>query len=106
MKDGLHQSYNKTEMADLEFLGSFAPCKWIMGHLPKNSQMIDGPNSTNMLDANEHTCSSVQQQTAAASELVIMTVSWSINTLAVAKLVPLRPGIRRCDEQDERLGVD
>ncbi|CAJ1334258.1 unnamed protein product, partial [Effrenium voratum] len=56
MKDGLHQSYNKTEMADLEFLGSF---------------------------------------------LVIMTVSWSINTLAVAKLVPLRPGIRRCDEQDE-----
>ena len=33
-----------------------------------------------------------------------MTVSWSINTLAVAKLVPLRPGLERCDEQDEKLG--
>ena len=38
------------------------------------------------------------------SEVVIMTVSWSINTLAVAKLVPLRPGLERCDEQDEILG--
>ncbi|CAE7757043.1 unnamed protein product, partial [Symbiodinium pilosum] len=33
--------------------------------------------------------------------VVIMTVSWSINTLAVAKLVPLRPGLQRCDEQEE-----
>ena len=33
-----------------------------------------------------------------------MTVSWSINTLAVAKLVPLRPGLQRCDEQEEHPG--
>mmetsp|Transcript_16249 Transcript_16249/g.38379 ORF Transcript_16249/g.38379 Transcript_16249/m.38379 type:complete len:848 (-) Transcript_16249:52-2595(-) len=56
VRDGLHQSYQASAMADLEFLGGF---------------------------------------------VVIMTVSWSINTLAVAKLVPLRPGLQRCDEQDE-----
>lgn len=37
----------------------------------------------------------------AATFVTIMAVSWSINTLAIAKLVPLRPGIRRCDEQAE-----
>lgn len=37
-------------------------------------------------------------------KVVIMTVSWSINTLAVAKLVPLRPGLERCDEQEETPG--
>eukprot|EP00931_Biecheleriopsis_adriatica_P062596 TRINITY_DN37761_c0_g1_i1.p1 TRINITY_DN37761_c0_g1~~TRINITY_DN37761_c0_g1_i1.p1 ORF type:complete len:872 (+),score=175.65 TRINITY_DN37761_c0_g1_i1:152-2767(+) len=36
-----------------------------------------------------------------AAFVAIMTVSWSINTLAVAKLVPLRPGLQRCEEQDE-----
>ena len=40
------------------------------------------------------------------TKVVIMTVSWSINTLAVAKLVPLRPGLERCDEQDEHLGAN
>lgn len=40
------------------------------------------------------------------TKVVIMTVSWSINTLAVAKLVPLRPGLERCDEQDEHLGCE
>lgn len=62
VRDGFHQSYEKTAVADLEFMGGF---------------------------------------------VVIMTVSWSINTLAVAKLVPLRPGLERCDEQDEirSLGV-
>ncbi|CAK9061673.1 unnamed protein product [Durusdinium trenchii] len=56
VRDGFHQSYEKTAVADMEFMGSF---------------------------------------------VVIMTVSWSINTLAVAKLVPLRPGLERCDEQEE-----
>mmetsp|Transcript_15756 Transcript_15756/g.47279 ORF Transcript_15756/g.47279 Transcript_15756/m.47279 type:complete len:622 (+) Transcript_15756:113-1978(+) len=36
-----------------------------------------------------------------ASFVTTMTVSWSINTLAVAKLVPLKPGLRHCDEQTE-----
>mmetsp|Transcript_47888 Transcript_47888/g.137404 ORF Transcript_47888/g.137404 Transcript_47888/m.137404 type:complete len:831 (+) Transcript_47888:83-2575(+) len=41
------------------------------------------------------------------SFVTIMTVSWSINTLAIKKLVPLRRGIRQCDEQAEiqSLGV-
>ncbi|CAE6959270.1 unnamed protein product, partial [Symbiodinium sp. KB8] len=56
LRDGFHQSYSASGLADLEFLGGF---------------------------------------------VVIMTVSWSINTLAVAKLVPLRPGLQRCDEQEE-----
>eukprot|EP00404_Azadinium_spinosum_P060862 CAMPEP_0180713200 /NCGR_PEP_ID=MMETSP1038_2-20121128/11765_1 /TAXON_ID=632150 /ORGANISM="Azadinium spinosum, Strain 3D9" /LENGTH=226 /DNA_ID=CAMNT_0022745489 /DNA_START=58 /DNA_END=735 /DNA_ORIENTATION=+ len=30
-----------------------------------------------------------------------MTVSWSINTLAIKKLVRLRPSVSRCDEQAE-----
>ncbi|CAE8612779.1 unnamed protein product [Polarella glacialis] len=36
-----------------------------------------------------------------ATFVTIMTVAWSINTLAVAKLVPLRPGLKRCEEQDQ-----
>lgn len=33
--------------------------------------------------------------------VAIMTVSWSINTLAIKKLVPLRRGLHRCDDQAE-----
>eukprot|EP00930_Biecheleria_cincta_P080733 TRINITY_DN6914_c0_g1_i2.p1 TRINITY_DN6914_c0_g1~~TRINITY_DN6914_c0_g1_i2.p1 ORF type:complete len:839 (-),score=128.71 TRINITY_DN6914_c0_g1_i2:264-2780(-) len=33
--------------------------------------------------------------------VTIMTVSWSINTLAIKKLVPLRRGVQYCDDQAE-----
>ena len=46
----------------------------------------------------------LDQRALSGAKVVIMTVSLSINTLAVAKLVPLRPGLERCDEQDEKLG--
>ncbi|CAE8666744.1 unnamed protein product, partial [Polarella glacialis] len=36
-----------------------------------------------------------------ATFVTIMTVSWSINALAVAKMVPPRPGLKRCEEQEE-----